>query len=76
MKSFASFSVPIVLVSSTFLFTDGLNNGLGRTPAMGYSTWNDCSSFRDSPTSWCWETEEHVKNVTLYLIDSGLAKLG
>jgi hypothetical protein len=31
-----------------------LNNGLGQTPAMGYSTWNDCSSFRDNgPGGWC-----------------------
>lgn len=22
----------------------GLNNGLGRTPPMGYSSWNDCAS--------------------------------
>jgi hypothetical protein len=53
-----------------------LNNGF-RTPAMGYSTWNDCSSFRDNgPNGWCWNTEDHVKNVTLYMISSGLAKLG
>lgn len=45
--------------------------------AMGYSTWNDCSSFRDNgPNGWCWDSEDHVKNVTSYLISSGLAKLG
>ena len=51
-----------------------LDNGLGLTPAMGYSTWNDCSSMRDDgPDGWCWNTEDHVKNVTKYFIDSGLA---
>ena len=25
---------------------------------------------------WCWNTEEHLKNVTKYFISSGLAKLG
>ena len=25
-----------------------LDNGLGLTPAMGYSSWNDCSSMRDN----------------------------
>ena len=36
----------------------GLNNGLGATPAMGYSSWNDCSSFRDNgPNGWCWNSE-------------------
>ena len=54
-----------------------INNGLGLVPAMGYSTWNDCSSFRDNgPNGWCWDSEAHVKNVTLYMISSGLAKLG
>lgn len=44
---------------------------------MGYSSWNDCSSMRDNgPDGWCWETEEHVKNITRYMIKTGLAKLG
>lgn len=25
---------------------------------------------------WCWNTEDHIKNVTKYFISSGLAKLG
>ena len=54
-----------------------INNGLGQTPAMGYSSWNDCSSFRDNgPNGWCWDSEAHIKNVTLYMVSSGLAKLG
>lgn len=54
-----------------------LDNGLGATPAMGYSSWNDCSSMRNNgPGGWCWETEAHIKNVTRYFIESGLAKLG
>eukprot|EP00316_Scyphosphaera_apsteinii_P013223 CAMPEP_0119338082 /NCGR_PEP_ID=MMETSP1333-20130426/95318_1 /TAXON_ID=418940 /ORGANISM="Scyphosphaera apsteinii, Strain RCC1455" /LENGTH=210 /DNA_ID=CAMNT_0007349277 /DNA_START=129 /DNA_END=758 /DNA_ORIENTATION=+ len=44
---------------------------------MGYSTWNDCASFRNNgPEGWCWDSEEHVKNITRYFIVSGLAKLG
>lgn len=44
---------------------------------MGYSTWNDCSSFRDNgPNGWCWDTEAHVKNTTLYMMSSGLYALG
>ena len=53
-----------------------INNGF-TLPALGYSSWNDCSSFRDNgPNGWCWDSEAHIKNVTLYMISSGLAKLG
>ena len=53
-----------------------INNGFS-LPALGYSSWNDCSSFRDNgPNGWCWDSEAHIKNVTLYMISSGLAKLG
>jgi hypothetical protein len=110
--------------AATVVVTQALNNGLGLTPAMGYSSWNDCrcvfaaractqscfrhavhpalpnsssparhlgilsslppppppllrSSMRDNgPNGWCWNTEEHIKNTTLYMINSGLAKLG
>ena len=66
----------IALVAAFAAVAHALNNGFD-TPAMGYSTWNDCSSFRDNgPDGWCWDSEAHVKNVTLYLISSGLAKLG
>jgi hypothetical protein len=42
-------TAPLVL----FAVVRALNNGLGQTPAMGYSTWNDCSSFRDNgPGGW------------------------
>ena len=54
-----------------------LNNGLGLTPAMGFSTWNACSSMRDNgPNGWCWNTEDYMKNVTLYFVSSGLQALG
>ena len=56
--------------------TLSLNNGF-TLPSLGYSTWNDCSSFRDNGVNgWCWNAEEHVKNVTLYMQSSGLSKLG
>jgi len=44
-----------------------LPNGLGLTPPMGYSSWNDCASEI---------TEARIKNVTRALIDSGLAAKG
>jgi alpha-galactosidase len=54
-----------------------LNNGLGRTPAMGWSSWNACSSFRDNgPNGWCWFTDAYIRNVTNYMVESGLAALG
>jgi alpha-galactosidase len=53
-----------------------LDNGF-RLPAMGYSSWNDCSSFRDNgPSGWCWDAEQHIRDVTAYMISSGLARLG
>jgi len=44
-----------------------IDNGLGLTPPMGYSSWNDCASE---------VTEERIKNVTLALISTGLAEKG
>ena len=54
----------VVLVVSPAL---ALPNGLGLTPPMGYSSWNDCASEI---------TEARIKNVTRALIDSGLAAKG
>ena len=45
----------------------GLDNGVGLTPAMGYSSWNDCASE---------VTEARIKKVTRALIDTGLAAKG
>ena len=36
----------------------GLQNGLGLTPAMGYSSWNDCASE---------VTEARIKAVTTHV---------
>lgn len=65
------------LVGSAFLTGAlALDNGF-TTPRMGYSSWNDCSSFRDAgPNGWCWDSEDHIKNVTLYMKSSGLRALG
>ena len=69
-------NILFALVATAATSVHGLNNGF-RLPAMGYSTWNDCSSFRDNgPNGWCWDTESHVKNTTQYMISSGLARLG
>jgi len=58
-----------LLSLSIFLLhtTHALNNGLGLTPPMGYSSWNDCASQ---------VTEERIKNITLHLISTGLAAKG
>jgi len=47
--------------------SDSLNNGLGRSPQMGYSSWNDCASQ---------VTEDRIKNATLALISTGLSAKG
>ena len=66
----------LLLLTADIDLTLALNNGF-TTPAMGYSTWNDCSSMRDNgPQGWCWNSEDHVKNVTLYFKSSGLFHLG
>jgi len=58
-----------------FLFTSllpiitSINNGVGRIPALGWSSWYA------SPDG-SQVTEAFVKNTTLALINSGLAKLG
>jgi hypothetical protein len=44
-----------------------INNGLGLTPPMGYSTWNDVG---------CNVTEKHVLKVAQMLHDSNLQNLG
>ena len=44
-----------------------LQNGLGLTPPMGYSSWNDCASEI---------TEARVKNITRAMISTGLAAKG
>lgn len=44
-----------------------LNNGVGRLPTMGYSSWNDCSSD---------VSEERIKNITAALLRTGLAANG
>ena len=65
-----------LVAAAALICASALNNGFG-LPAMGYSSWNDCSSFRDNgKDGWCWDSEAHIKNVTTYLVSSGLARLG
>lgn len=43
-----------LLLAAAAAVVSALDNGLGATPAMGYSTWNDCASFRNNgPSGWC-----------------------
>lgn len=44
-----------------------LNNGVGLTPPMGYSSWNDCASN---------VTAERIKYIVKALTDTGLAAKG
>ena len=44
-----------------------INNGLGRTPALGWSSWNAVASNI---------TSEYVRAVAAYLVSSGLAARG
>ena len=44
-----------------------LDNGLELSPAMGYSSWNDCASE---------VTEARIRRVTKAFIDTGLAAKG
>ena len=44
-----------------------IDNGLGLTPPMGYSSWNDCASE---------VTEARIKQVTKHMISTGLAAKG
>lgn len=55
----------VVLLSCFQAFA--LDNGLARTPAMGYNTWNDYE---------CAVTEDDVKKSADALVNLGLAKLG
>jgi alpha-galactosidase len=59
--------LPLLLIFTTPCIVQSLNNGLGLTPPMGYSSWNDCASQ---------VTEERIKNATLHLISTGLAAKG
>jgi len=59
-----SFLMAMKLLASC---VDGLDNGLGLTPQMGYSSWNDCGSV---------VSEDHIKAVAQYMISSGLAEKG
>jgi hypothetical protein len=69
-----SWSLALAAAAALPIGVTALNNGLGLTPAMGYSSWNDCSSMRDNgPDGWCWNAEDHIKNITRYFIESGLA---
>ena len=66
----------VLFLLSLGVVSFSVDNGF-TVPAMGYSTWNDCSSMRNNgPEGWCWDTEDHVKNITKYLQASGLSKLG
>lgn len=47
--------------------TNALNNGLGRTPAMGWNTWNKYG---------CKITEDIIKTNAAAIVANGLDKLG
>ena len=57
---------PILLIAS-MMHVQGLDNGLGLTPQMGYNTWHDLS---------CSLTEDLVRDTADAIKTSGLDKLG
>ena len=61
-------SFPLFLVfAASLALAHGLDNGLELSPAMGYSSWNDCASE---------VTEKRIRQVTKNFIDTGLAAKG
>jgi hypothetical protein len=62
------FVATAALVAAVLPLTAGLNNGVGRTPAMGYNTWND---FRCSGIS-----AENVMKVADKMVELKLASFG
>ena len=61
------FLLRAVVLLASLRVSQALDNGLGLTPPMGYSSWNDCGSTVNE--SW-------VKRSVTYLIESGLAAKG
>merc|ERR1711907_144425 len=57
----------LLLLLGCAAFCSGLDNGLGLSPPMGYSSWNDCASQI---------TEARIRNVTRHMIETGLAAKG
>ncbi|EKX46356.1 hypothetical protein GUITHDRAFT_70739 [Guillardia theta CCMP2712] len=57
----------ILLLSSSLLGVQALDNGVGRLPAMGYNTWNDLL---------CKPTDSAIRKAAVRLEGLGLAALG
>ena len=62
--TFGALHMSVALYLSYTVGVYALDNGLGLTPQMGYSSWNDCGSV---------VTEAHIKATANYMISSGLA---
>mmetsp|Transcript_17293 Transcript_17293/g.54669 ORF Transcript_17293/g.54669 Transcript_17293/m.54669 type:complete len:493 (+) Transcript_17293:118-1596(+) len=64
-----AFAAPLALVvlARSLCVVEGLNNGLAKTPPMGYSTWNHLE---------CRVREDAVKEVAEQLLALGLSGLG
>ena len=54
----------IIGLAAALLCVDGLNNGVGRTPALGFSSWNAFSADVNSAT---------MRQIVNLMISSGLA---
>lgn len=57
----------LLIVSFLFIATFNLENGLGKTPAMGWSSWNKFG---------CTVNENDVKRNADLLVSTGLASKG
>ena len=63
----AAAAPPVLLLLLLPTAVLSLSNGLGLTPPMGYSSWNDCASE---------VTEKRIKAVATHMITTGLAAKG
>ena len=67
MEQLRSILLLVIIVLTKFESVQSLDNGLGITPQMGYTSWMDTTSG---------VTEERIKYMAEALVSSGLNKLG
>eukprot|EP00039_Didymoeca_costata_P012313 m.176599 g.176599 ORF g.176599 m.176599 type:complete len:225 (+) comp15446_c0_seq6:40-714(+) len=59
----------LVILSALFGVTQGLDNGLGRTPQMGYNSWYDLECTDDM-------NERVIRQTALAMVSNGLVDVG
>ena len=61
------YSIAFLLLLGLFSDTLAINNGLGRTPQMGWNSWNKFN---------CNINETVIRNAADQIVSTGLSKLG